>query len=76
MTIGGGKGSTFRVTPAGSGRNLFLYVADFGMLLKDAGWLDGLVNGYLHIEGHYDDGVTDSPLDRLSQDRSLTGCRR
>src|SRR4029077_16433281 len=41
MTVGGGKGSTFRVTPAGTGRNLFLYVADFGMLLKDAGWLDG-----------------------------------
>ncbi len=62
MTIGGGKGSTFRVTPAKSGRNLFLYVADFGMLLHDAGWLDGLANGYLHIEGHYDDGVADSPL--------------
>ena len=30
MTIGGGKGSTFRVTPAGQGRNLFFYVADFG----------------------------------------------
>jgi hypothetical protein len=62
MTVGGGKGSTFRVTPAGSGRNLFLYVADFGMLLKDAGWLDGLANGYLHIEGHYDDSASDSPL--------------
>jgi hypothetical protein len=62
MTIGGGKGATFRVTPAKSGRNLFLYVADFGMMLRDAGWLDGLANGYLHIEGHYDDGVPDSPL--------------
>ena len=30
MTIGGGKGSTFRVTPAGTGRTLFLYVADLG----------------------------------------------
>ena len=30
VTIGGGKGSTFRVTPAGTGRTLFLYVADFG----------------------------------------------
>ena len=29
LTIGGGKGSTFRVTPAGRGRNLFLYVAEF-----------------------------------------------
>jgi hypothetical protein len=62
MTIGGGKGSTFRVTPAPGGRNLFLYVADFGMMLRDAGWLDGLANGYLHIEGRYDDSAADSPL--------------
>jgi hypothetical protein len=62
MTIGGGKGSTFRVTPSGSGRTLFLYVADFGTLLKDAGWLDGLASGYLHIEGRYDDSASDSPL--------------
>jgi hypothetical protein len=62
MTIGGGKGSTFRVTPSGSGRTLFLYVADFGMMLRDAGWLDGLASGYLHIEGRYDDSAADSPL--------------
>ena len=62
MTIGGGKGSTFRVTPSGSGRTLFLYVADFGMMLRDAGWLDGLASGYLHIEGRYDDSATDSPV--------------
>jgi hypothetical protein len=62
MTIGGGKGSTFRVTPSGSGRTLFLYVADFGMMLRDAGWLDGLASGYLHIEGRYDDSASDSPL--------------
>jgi hypothetical protein len=63
LSIGAGKGSTFRVTPAGQGRKLFLYVADFGQMLKDAGWLDGLVSGYLHIEGHYDDAVAGSPLD-------------
>jgi hypothetical protein len=62
LTIGAGTGSTFRVTPAGSGRTLFLYVADFGAMLRDAGWLDGLVNGYLHIEGRYDDSVAGSPL--------------
>jgi hypothetical protein len=62
MTIGGGKGSTFRVTPSGSGRTLFLYVADFGMMLRDAGWLDGLASGYLHIEGRYDDRAADSPV--------------
>ena len=63
LTIGAGKGSTFRVSPAGQGRKLFLYVADFGMMLKDAGWLDGLVNGYLHVEGQLDDATAGSPLD-------------
>ena len=63
LSIGAGKGSTFRVTPAGQGRKLFLYVADFGQMLKDAGWLDGLVSGYLHIEGQYDDVAAGSPLD-------------
>ena len=48
--------------PAGSGRTLFLYVADFGAMLHDAGWLDGLTKGYLHIEGRYDDSVAGSPL--------------
>ena len=32
-------------------------------MLKDAGWLDGLVSGYLHIEGQYDDAAAGSPLD-------------
>jgi len=32
-------------------------------MLKDAGWLDGLVDGYLHIEGQYDDAAAGSPLD-------------
>jgi hypothetical protein len=62
LTIGAGTGSTFRVMPAGSGRTLFLYVADFGAILHDAGWLDGLTKGYLHIEGRYDDSVAGSPL--------------
>jgi hypothetical protein len=63
LSIGAGKGSTFRVSPAGQGRKLFLYIADFGTMLKDAGWLDGLVDGYLHIEGQYDDAAAGSPLD-------------
>ncbi len=63
LSIGAGKGSTLRVSPAGQGRKLFLYVADFGAMLKEAGWLDGLVNGYLHIEGQFDDAVAGSPLD-------------
>lgn len=63
MTLGGGKGSTFRITPAGTNRTLFFYVADFGQLLKDAGWIDGLVGGYLHIEGRFNDALADPPLE-------------
>ncbi len=63
LSIGAGKGSTFRVTPEGRGRKLFLYIANFGQMLRDAGWLDGLVDGYLHIEGRYDDTAAGSPLD-------------
>jgi len=63
LSIGAGKGSTFRVTPQGQNRKLFFYVANFGQLLTDAGWLDGLVNGYLHIEGLYNDAAAGSPLD-------------
>lgn len=63
LSIGAGKGSTFRVTPEGRGRKAFLYIANFGQMLTDAGWLDGLVDGYLHIEGKYDDTVAGSPLD-------------
>jgi hypothetical protein len=62
ITIGGGKGSTFRMAPAGAGRSLFFYVADFGQMLKEAGWLDGLAEGYLHIEGRFDDATAGSPL--------------
>ena len=58
LSIGAGKGSTLRVTPtAQGGRKLFLYVANFGSLLSDAGWIDGLVDGYLHIEGQYNDAA-------------------
>ncbi len=63
MTLGGGKGSTFRITPAGKNRHLFFYVADFGQLLKDAGWIDGLVGGYLHVEGQFNDLWADPPLE-------------
>ena len=63
LTMGGGKGSTFRVTPAGQGRTLFFYVADFGQLLTEAGWIDGLVNGYLHIEGKFNDTWANPPLE-------------
>lgn len=63
LTMGGGKGTTLRVTPAAQGRTLFFYVADFGQLLTEAGWIDGLVGGYLHIEGKFNDTWADPPLE-------------
>jgi hypothetical protein len=63
VSLGAGKGGTFRVAPAGTGRALSLYVADFGQLLKDAGWIEGLVGGYLHVEGRFDDAAAGAPLD-------------
>jgi len=63
LTMGGGKGTTLRVTPVAQGRTLFFYVADFGQLLTEAGWIDGLVGGYLHIEGKFNDTWADPPLD-------------
>ena len=62
LSLGAGKGSTFRVTPGSQGRSLFFYVADFGQALRETGWLDGLVNGYLHIEGKFNDTWADPPL--------------
>lgn len=63
LTMGGGKGTTLRVTPAAQGRTLFFYVADFGQLLTEAGWIDGLVGGHLHIEGKFNDTWADPPLE-------------
>jgi len=63
LTMGGGKGTTLRITPVAQGRTLFFYVADFGQLLTEAGWIDGLVGGYLHIEGKFNDTWADPPLD-------------
>jgi hypothetical protein len=62
LSIGAGGGSTFRVTPSGAGRTWFFYVADFGAMLRDAGWIDGLVNGYLHIEGRSQDNAPTTPI--------------
>lgn len=62
LGIGGGKGGTFRVASAGGIRSLNVYVADFGSLLQEAGWLDGLVGGYLDIRGQYNDAVAGAPL--------------
>lgn len=62
VAISGGKGSAFRVTPNGKGRTFGIYVPDFGMLLRDAGWLDGLVASHLDVQGRYDDSQATSPL--------------
>lgn len=60
--IGGGKGGTFRITPAGRTRNINVYVADFGLLLKETGWLDGFVGGDLDLRGSFDDTQILAPL--------------
>jgi len=62
LGIGAGKGATFRITPAGQQRDLSVYVADFGLLLKETGWLDGFVGGDLDLRGRFDDTQAQSPL--------------
>jgi hypothetical protein len=63
LSVTAGKGSTFRVQPAGQGRSMAVYVADFGVMLREAGWLDGLVGGYLDFRGRFNDAVAGAPLD-------------
>jgi hypothetical protein len=63
LSMTAGKGATFRVQPVGQGRSVAFYVADFGLLLREAGWLDGLVGGYLDFRGRFNDAVAGSPLD-------------
>jgi len=63
LTIGGGKGSTFRVMPGKDGRSLAFYVADLGVLLREAGWVDGFIGGYVDFRGRFDDAAADTPLD-------------
>ncbi len=66
IALGGGKGTGFRVTPAqgnGSGRKIALYVPDFGLLLSEAGWLDGFKGSFLDFTGQFDDSKIAAPLD-------------
>lgn len=63
LAFSGGRGGTVRVVPDGKGRNLNVYVADFGGLLKETGWLDGMVGGYLDLRGRFNDAVAGAPLD-------------
>jgi hypothetical protein len=62
LALAAGRGTTFRVQPAGSARNLSLRVGDFGQLLHEAGWLDGLAGGYLDFSGRFDDRAANAPL--------------
>jgi uncharacterized protein DUF3971 len=62
LTIGAGKGGTLKVTPGTQGRDVSLYVADFGGLLHDTGWLDGMSGGYLDFRGRMEDSAAQAPL--------------
>jgi len=66
VSVSGGKGSAFRVTPAKSpeqaGRTIGVYVPDFGLLLRDAGWLDGFNGSFFDFTGQYDDSKAAAPL--------------
>jgi uncharacterized protein DUF3971 len=62
LSMTSGKGATFRVQRNGGGREVAFYVADFGLLLREAGWLDGLIGGYLDFRGRFNDAVANSPL--------------
>ena len=63
LSLSGGRGSAFKVIPAGQGRTVAVYIADLSVLLKDAGWLDGLVGGYLDFKGRFDDAQASAPLE-------------
>jgi len=62
LGIGAGKGGTLKISPSRPGRDVNLYVADFGALLRETGWLDGLSGGYLDFRGKTNDAMADAPL--------------
>jgi len=62
LSMTAGKGATFKVQPAGPARTVAFYVADFGLLLHEAGLLDGLSGGYLDFRGRSNDAVADAPV--------------
>lgn len=63
IALGAGKGSAFKVTPGAAGRTVALFIPDFGLLLREAGWLDGLIGGDLSFQGQYDDSLAEPKLD-------------
>ncbi len=62
LALGAGKGTAFKVTPGAQGRTIAVFVPDFGLLLKETGWLDGLVGGDLSFQGRFDDTTPESKL--------------
>lgn len=62
LSLGGGSGSTLRISPAAGGRTVALYVADIGAMLKTAGWLDGMASGWLQFQGRFNDAANVSQL--------------
>ncbi len=62
LSLGGGQGSTLKIGPTPAGRTVAVDVADFGALLKVAGWLDGMVSGRLHFLGRFNDTADVSQL--------------
>jgi hypothetical protein len=62
LSFGGGKGSALKVTPATGGRSIATFIPDVGLMLNQAGWLDGLVGGDLDFQGRFDDSTPESKL--------------
>lgn len=62
LALGAGKGAAFKVTPGSTGRTIEVFVPDFGLLLKETGWLDGLLGGDLNFQGRFDDSTPESKL--------------
>ncbi len=48
-------GSTFRITPSAQGRIVKINLNNLGQMLRNAGWLDGLVAYWLTFDGRFDD---------------------
>ena len=66
LGMSGGKGSSFQIAPAGTGRRLAIYVPDFGLLMRTAGWLDGIASGgNLDLQGRFEDASPPTTLDGM-----------
>ena len=66
LGIGGGKGASFQIAPAASGRRLAIYVPDFGLLMRTAGWLDGIGSGAnLDLQARFEDASPPTTLEGL-----------